>query len=175
MHNLRWEIFYFSLLCCLHSLIDIGGIRDRSGSYAILEGEFCSTSEPIGGISLIHLVRQTTHLSLFSLMKFTIPLMICVPRVTCYSWSKSSGIQGDKGYLTFIIALHPLYLNPNDDIVQGSGIQPPQTHLSSEYCILDCSRDPQSKEWALTNSGVTTLMVEPLCKRAQLPSSSILN
>ena len=47
-----------------------------------------------------------------SLITFMIPLMVSMPRV--------NGTQDDQGHLILIVASHPFYLNPYDNIAQGS-------------------------------------------------------
>ena len=64
--------------------------------------------------------RDNSSISL-SLMMFMIQLMVGVPRVTGTLDPKAVEYRDDKGYLIFVIALQPLYLNPDDDIAQGSG------------------------------------------------------
>ena len=58
-------------------------------------------------------------------------LMVVVPRMTGIPAAKldKSGIY--QGYLVFIISLHSIYLNPNDNIAQRSSVGVTQPHTSN--------------------------------------------
>ena len=50
-----------------------------------------------------------------------IQLMVNVPRVTGTHDPKAVESGMTRGHLIFIIASHPIYLNPYDNVAQGSG------------------------------------------------------
>ena len=122
--------------------------------------------QPIGRISSIHSVRDISSI-LLSLMMFDSINGRCAYGDWNF-WSKSGWIWDEKGYLILIIALHPFYLNPYDDIAQGPGKQLPNPFMS-RVLSTRLPKEPMSKEQAFMNSGVTMLMVNHCLRDPNCP------
>ena len=85
----------------------------------------------------------------------------------------SNRMRNIHSNLIYVLAPNFFYMNPYDDITQGqenTTLKPFIPRVTSARSL----KGPMPKGWASTNSGVTAFMVEPLSKRAQLLSPSIL-
>ena len=90
-----------------------------------------------------------------------------------HSGSKDSRIRYDKSHLIFVIASNSFYLNPYDDITQGPENTPTKPFIPRMPTVRLLRTDVN---WQVSsNSGITTLMVQPLSTKAQLLSPSILD